>query len=93
MNCIKRLFKKKDNWKMKNTSGRLYEVAGAGHITITGFPHLCGGRAGFGFGVSWGEYGYIGGVLGMEEARRLANDLLEIINAQTETEEELYLKS
>lgn len=54
-----------------------YKVSGAGEIVISTYPvHMTGGSYGFGFGVSWGEYGAVGGVLGITEARKLANHIL-----------------
>ena len=48
-----------------NREDTTYEVVGAGRIKISGNPNsICGGRAGFSFGVSWGSGGVdCGGVL------------------------------
>jgi hypothetical protein len=61
-----------------NLTGEKFEVPGAGWIEISKDPHNhTVDRAGFGFGVSWGRHGYVGGVLGRMEAIRLAEYILE----------------
>lgn len=68
-----------------------FNVEAAGEIEIGSGIHSMTGRAvGFHFGVSWGRYGYAGGILGRSEAKRLAEYILEQLNKEniTETEEE-----
>lgn len=50
-----------------------FKVPGAGEIEISKYSNSECGVTGFTFGVSWGEHGYTGGVLGKKEALRLAN--------------------
>ena len=74
------------NYKKHNISPSLYfDVPGAGDIRISESCHLSTGNVvGFSFGVEWGNNGYVGGVLGRDEAKRLA----EFINAKcSETNE------
>jgi len=55
----------------------LFRVDGAGNISISNSPECrCGGKNGFAFDVSWGQYGYVGGVLSKEEAIKLAEHIL-----------------
>lgn len=66
-----------------------FEVQGAGEIEISKSPFSKTGTAvGFSFGVSWGRHGFCGGVLGRDEARRLANFILETVNAVPESEQD-----
>lgn len=74
---------------------RKFEVAGAGGI-ISGIvlsenpTSLTGQTCGFGFNVSWNDSGfYCGVVLGLDEAKRMAEFILEKCNEQTKTEREL----
>ena len=68
-----------------------FDVAGAGEICLSDNPtHLTGSAAGFVFSVSWSDSGLgIGGVLGITEAKRLANFILEKVATETRTEEEI----
>ena len=51
-----------------------FDVIGAGQIELGNSPFCrCGGEIGFHFGVSWGKYGFTGGVLAKEEAKKLAD--------------------
>jgi len=55
-----------------------FEVTGAGSIRIEHDAiSYSGGAAGLGVGVSWGRYGYIGGVLDAAEVRKLRDALNE----------------
>lgn len=66
-----------------------FDVSGAGNIKIIKEPHsLCGESCGFSFGVSWGRYGYSGGVLGRDEAKRMAEFMLAKIAECDESEED-----
>ncbi len=67
------------------------EVPGAGSLKIGVSPHcMCGGRVGFEIGVSWGQYGYSGGVLPRSEAEKLLIMLNESLSSIKETEKEEY---
>ncbi len=46
------------------------------------------GSYGFSIGVSWGQHGYSGGVLGINEAKRLAEHILEQLKYVEGTEQE-----
>ena len=69
-----------------------FNVAGAGEIAISdNHTHRTGGAAGFGFSVSWYGSGLgCGGVLGITEAKRLANFILEKVATETRTEEDIH---
>lgn len=57
-----------------------FRVNGAGKIQITeDCQHLCGSEEGFSFGVEWGKYGFSGGVLPKDEAKRLAEHILNVL--------------
>jgi len=76
-------------WAFKmNFDGRYFDVPGAGLIAISEDCHRTTGKvAGFSFGVEWGVYGFCGGVLGRDEAKKLAEFILEKC-ANTEPMEE-----
>lgn len=73
-----------------------FEVSGAGKIAISKGCHAHTGRSfGFDFGVSWGQYGYCGGVLDREVAKQLAEFILaeyDKITPEIKMEEQAYLK-
>lgn len=57
-----------------------FRVNGAGKIQITeDCQYSCGNEKGFSFGVEWGKHGFAGGVLPKEEARRLAEHILNAL--------------
>ena len=57
-----------------------FRVNGAGKIQITDdCQYRCGGEEGFSFGVEWGKHGFAGGVLPKEEARKLAEHILNAL--------------
>lgn len=59
-------------------SSKCFKVAGAGDICIGNSCSDSTGRVvGFSFGVEWGQYGFIGGVLGRDEAKRMAEFILK----------------
>lgn len=64
--------------KLSYTPKDLYfNVYGAGKIRISETcSSRCGDKEGFNFGVEWGEYGFAGGVLPKEEAKKLAKHIL-----------------
>lgn len=69
----------------------IFEVPGAGEIAISEWISITGGTAGFSLSTSWGSYGLLaGGVLGLNEARRMGEFLIAQCDKQTKTEEELY---
>ena len=84
---------KKSNERYKENPGEnvtFFEVHGAGEISISDNPtHSTGGARGFGFSISWaGNCGLsCGGVLGIREAKRLANFILERYEADQEPDE------
>lgn len=66
-----------------------FEVPGAGNICMSKSCHCSTGKViGFLFGVEWGRYGFIGGVLGRDEAKRMADFILEKCSETTETMQE-----
>ncbi len=72
-----------------NFDGRYFDVPGAGLIAISEDCHRTTGKvAGFSFGVEWGVYGFCGGVLGRDEAKKLAEFILEKCSEVSETMEE-----
>ena len=51
-----------------------FKVLGAGGLRISHEPNCeTGGEFGFSFDVEWGRYGYVGGVITIEEAEILAH--------------------
>lgn len=76
-------------YKQKPEPRRFYKVAGAGEISLSEWPSSCGNSAGISIGISWGKYGYAGGVLGYGEAKRMAEFLLEMCAKETRSEEEI----
>jgi hypothetical protein len=58
-------------------SHEYFKVYGAGNIAISKSSNYQCRVNGFAFGVSWGRHQYAGGVLGKEEAIRLALFILE----------------
>jgi hypothetical protein len=70
-------------WKNNGPDSIKIEVPGAGDIEISLEPnYTTGGVQGFSFGVSWGEYGYAGGVLSKVEARKLASHIMRKLNLE-----------
>lgn len=63
-------------------SKKVFEVIGAGEIRIgADAESICGDRAGFTFAVSWGKYGFAGGVLNRDQAKALAEHILSVLNS------------
>lgn len=61
----------------------LFEILGAGFLEISEDCNVrCGGKKGFNIGVSWGKYGYAGGVLPIEAAKELAELILKSIEIE-----------
>lgn len=57
-----------------------FRVNGAGKIQITeDCQYSCGGEEGFSFGVEWGIHGFSGGVLPKDEAKKLAEHILNTL--------------
>ena len=71
-----------------DTEPTTYPVVGAGFIKIDGSAKsMCGGRAGFSFGVSWSQHGEnCGGVLSREHAKQLADRIYEVLEHCEESE-------
>lgn len=67
-----------------------FPVAGAGEIRISkDCCNSCGGVVGFGIGVSWGRFGFTGGVISRSEARQMAEYILEVTRKEPTTEKEI----
>jgi hypothetical protein len=65
-----------------------FDVPGAGDIRLSESCHHSTGKVvGFGFGVEWSDTPFIGGVLGRDEAKRLATFIIERCD---ETKETMY---
>lgn len=59
---------------------RKFNVAGAGKIEISKqIGWSCGDADGFHFGVSWGKYGYAGGVIDKAVAKKLADHIYKTL--------------
>lgn len=70
-----------------------FDVKGAGDIAISeSCFHCCGGVVGFAFSVEWGQYGFVGGVIGRDEAKRMAEFILQKCSETTETMEESRIR-
>lgn len=84
--------KKALNEKAKNNDGGrflYFDVPGAGEIQIGKDCHSrTGNVVGFSFAVSWDSGGFLGGVLGRSDAKRLAEYILQKCSEVTETEQE-----
>lgn len=50
---------------------KTFNVTGAGKIAFSPQKGLCGSDEGMSVGVSWGEYGYAGGVIPTEEVIKI----------------------
>lgn len=80
--------KKKEIFKYPPSRGTiLFPVIGAGYISMGSHAHdATSYHVGFSFSVSWGRNGYLGGILGREDAIRLANHILEACKDIKESE-------
>lgn len=68
-----------------------FYVSGAGHLAFSkNSHHICEQQVGFHFGVSWGNYPFMGGVLGRDEAKKMADFILENISKCDKSESEEY---
>jgi len=57
------------------------EVLGAGKMKISkSINHYCGGTFGFSIEPSWTAYGYSGGVMSHEDARKMATMILDVLD-------------
>lgn len=66
-----------------------FEVPGAGDICMSESCHHSTGQVvGFSFGAEWGRYGFCGGVMGRDEAKRMAEFILQKCAETTETMQE-----
>lgn len=83
------LRQRRQNEKFRNNNNvpsLYFEVPGAGDICMSESCHHSTGQVvGFNFGTEWGRYGYCGGVLGREEAKRMAEFILQKCSETTET--------
>ncbi len=70
---------------------KTFDVAGAGILAVSQTAtHGTGQTVGFGLYISWSHNGIMcGGVLGLEEANRLAIHIMEQYSKQTKSEAEL----
>lgn len=67
-----------------------FNVTGAGQVVLSnGTSGVCGQSGGFHLHVSWDGCSGAGGILGINEAKRLAEYILEKINQQPLTEEQI----
>ena len=58
-----------------------FNVGGAGDICISeSLNHKTANSYGFSFSVEWGRYGFIGGVIDKDEAKRMAEFILSNLN-------------
>lgn len=65
---------------LRDQSYHFYDCPGAGLLAIGDLPQAsCGGKEGFSISAEWGEYGYIGGVLPKEEAKKLADHIYSML--------------
>lgn len=81
--------------KQSSIPERVFKVAGAGTMVISETAnHSTGQSYGFGISVSWSENGLgIGGVLGIDEARKLATHIQSKCDEITLPEAELVKQS
>ena len=67
-----------------------FDVIGAGKIQISkSAGWSCGGKKGFFIGVEWGRDGFCGGVISKEEAIKLAEHILKIVDQKRLRKEKL----
>lgn len=67
-----------------------FNVVGAGILEFgKNGKSLCGDKAGFSLHVSWGKYGYAGGIISREDALILANHIIIECDKITESQKEL----
>lgn len=82
-----RMKKRNDNYRKNNFIPSLYfEVTGAGDVRMSESCHHSTGQVvGFSFGVEWGKHGFTGGVIGRDEAKKMAEFILQKCSETTET--------
>jgi hypothetical protein len=85
-----RIKRQNDNYRKNNNVPSIYfEVPGAGDICMSESCHHSTGQVvGFSFGVEWGRHGFCGGVIGRDEAKRMAEFILQKCAETTETMQE-----
>ena len=85
-----RMEKKNQNYiKNNNVQSLYFKVNGAGDICMSErCNHLAGCGLGFSFDVEWGRHGFVGGVIGIDEAKRMAEFILQKCAETTETIQE-----
>jgi hypothetical protein len=85
-----RMKRQNENYRKNNNVPSIYfEVSGAGDICMSESCHDSTGQViGFSFGVEWGRYGFFGGVIGRDEAKRMAEFILQKCAETTETMQE-----
>lgn len=85
-----RMKRRNDNYRKNNNATSIYfEVHGAGDVYMSKSCHHSTGQVvGFSFGVEWGRYGFCGGVIGRDEAKRMAEFILQKCSETTETMQE-----
>lgn len=67
-----------------------FDIIGAGELIISRSPNwTCGNEVGFSLDVTWGRFGETGGMIPREEARRLANLILEELSKDLKSKEEI----
>jgi hypothetical protein len=68
-----------------------YNIAGAGDICVSqNCDHVTGKVVGFSFGVEWSNHPFHGGVLGRDEAEKLAKFILLKCAEKTESMDDEY---
>lgn len=69
-----------------------FEVQGAGDISVyKKYGGSCGTAVGFSIGVEWGRYGFVGGCIDLDEAKRLADFIIEEYNKLTDEDKQRRL--
>jgi len=75
--------------KQNNIPSKYFDVLGAGDICISESCHHSTGQVvGFSFGVEWSSHPFCGGVLGRDEAVKMAEFILEKCGEVKETMKE-----
>jgi hypothetical protein len=88
-----RLYRRKNDAKnyrkYNNIPSKYFDVSGAGDICISeSCHHHTGQVVGFSFGVEWSSNPFFGGVLGRDEAVKMAEFILEKCSEVKETMQE-----
>ena len=80
-----------ESYRRINEDYMHFDVPGAGKIELGDNCHTSTGFVvGFSFGVEWGRHGYAGGVLGRDEAKRIAEYILNKCSEVNESMSDEY---